>query len=50
MRVLGLLTRRATETTLLAVLLLLGSVASADIADTLQQGEEVVVLNVENMT
>ncbi len=35
---------------MLAVLLLLASVASADIADTLQQGEEVVVLNVENMT
>ena len=38
------------EATLLALLLLLGSVASADIADTLQQGEAVVVLDVENMT
>ena len=50
MRVLRLLTRRATEATLLTLLLLLGGFASADTADSLQQGEEVVVLDVENMT
>ena len=50
MRVLGLLTRKATEATLLTLLILLGSVANADTPESLQQGEEVIVLDVENMT
>lgn len=50
MRVLRLLVRKATEATLLTLLLLVGSVANADAADSLQQGEELVVLDVENMT
>jgi len=50
MRVVKLVTRKTTEATLLALLLLLGSVANADMSNTLQQGEEIVVLDVENMT
>ena len=50
MRTLRLLTRKATEATLLTLLLLLGSVANADTTESLQQGEAVVVLDVENMT
>ena len=50
MRVLRLLVRTATEATLLTLLLLVGSVANADAADSLRQGEELVVLDVENMT
>ena len=50
MRVLKVLTRKTTEATLLALLLLLGSVANADTAESLQQGEDVIVLDVENMT
>ena len=50
MRVLRVLVRKTTESTLLAVLLLVISIASADMAEGLQQGEEIVVLNVENMT
>ena len=50
MRVLKVLARKATEATLLAVVLLTSSIVGADITDGLQQGEEIVVLNVENMT
>ena len=50
MRVLKVLTRKTTEATLLALLLLLGGVANADTAEVLQQGEDVIVLDVENMT
>ena len=50
MRTLRLLTRKATEAILLTLLLLLGSVANADTTESLQQGEAVVVLDVENMT
>jgi hypothetical protein len=50
MSVLRLLTRKVTEATLLALLLLLGSVASANAAEQQQQGENVIVLDVENMT
>jgi hypothetical protein len=50
MRILRLVSRRLTEVTLLALLLLLGSVANGDAAEQLQQGEDVIVLDVENMT
>ena len=50
MRVLSLLGRKVTQATLLALLLLLGSVANGDAKEQLQQGEEFIVLNVENMT
>jgi len=50
MRVLSLLGRKVTEATLLALLLLTGSVADGDANEQLQQGEEFIVLNVENMT
>lgn len=50
MRILGLLARKATEATLLALLLVFCGVANADTAEVLQQGEDVIVLDVENMT
>jgi hypothetical protein len=50
MRVLKVLARKATEAPLLAVVLLTSSIVGADMTDGLQQGEEIVVLNVENMT
>jgi len=50
MGVLKLLTRETMEVTLLTLLLLVGSGANADTPESLQQGEEVVVLDVENMT
>lgn len=50
MRVFGLLTRKITEVTLLALLLPLGSIANGDAVEQLQQGEDVIVLDVDNMT
>ncbi len=50
MRVLRIISRKLTEATLLALLLLVGSVANGDAAEQLQQGEDVIVLDVENMT
>lgn len=52
MRVLRIISRKLTEATLLALLLLLlvGSVANGDAAEQLQQGENIIVLDVENMT
>ena len=50
MRVLRLLSRKFTEATLLALLLLVGSVANGDAAEQLQQGKNIIVLDVENMT
>lgn len=50
MRVFRLLSQKLTEVTLLTLLLLLGSVANGDAAEQLQQGEDVIVLDVENMT
>ena len=49
MRVLRLLSRKFTEATLLA-LLLVGSVANGDAAEQLQQGKNIIVLDGENMT
>jgi len=50
MRVLRLVSRKLAEATLLALLLLLGGVANGDATEQLQQGENVIVLDVENMT
>jgi len=45
-----LFARNTIEMTFIAVLFLLSNIANADIADTLQRGEEAVVLDVQNMT
>ena len=50
MRLLKLLTQKIVEATLLVLLLLAGSIISAEKAGSLQQGEDVIVLDVENMT
>lgn len=50
MRLLKLLTQKIVEATLLVLLLLAGSITSAEKAGSLQQGEDVIVLDVENMT
>ena len=42
--------RNTIEMTFIAVLFLLSNIANADMADTLQRGEETVVLDVQNMT
>ncbi len=42
--------RNTIEMTFIAVLFLLSNIANADMADTLQRGEEAVVLDVQNMT
>lgn len=44
------LIRNTTQAAMLVLLLVLGSVANADATEQLQQGEELVVLDVENMT
>ena len=50
MRVFRLLSRKLAEATLLALLLLMGSVANGDAAEQLQLDEDVIVLDVKNMT
>ena len=50
MRLLKLLTQKTVEMTLLVLLLLAGSVINAEKAGMLQQGEDVIVLDVESMT
>ena len=50
MRLLKLLTQKTVEAILLVLLLLAGSVINAEKAGSLQQGEDVIVLDVENMT
>jgi copper chaperone CopZ len=50
MRLLKLLTQKTVEATLLVLLLLAGSIINAEKAGSLQQGEDVIVLDVENMT
>ena len=42
--------RNTIEMTFIAMLFVLSNIANADMADTLQQGEEAVVLDVQNMT
>lgn len=42
--------RNTIEMTFIAVLFLLSNITNADMADTLQRGEETVVLDVQNMT
>lgn len=50
MRLLKLLTQKTVEMTLLVFLLLAGGVINAEKAGMLQQSEDVIVLDVENMT
>jgi mercuric ion binding protein len=50
MRLLRVLTQKTVEMTLLVLLLLAGGVINAEKAGMLQQGEDVIVLDVENMT
>ena len=50
MRLLRVLTQKTVEMTLLVLLLLAGSVINAEKAVSLQQGEDVIVLDVEKMT
>ena len=50
MKYFRLFARNTIEMTFIAVLFLLSNIANADNADTLQRGEEAVVLDVQNMT
>lgn len=50
MRVSKLSIRKAAEISLFSILLLMSGIAYGDASQELQKGEQIVVLNVENMT